>query len=55
MTCEVTRKRGKHHKPGDGATALKEKKKEGTVTLVYAARDAEHNGELVLKVLLQGH
>ncbi len=34
---------------------LKQKGKEGTVTLVYAARDEEHNGALVLKRLLQGH
>lgn len=34
---------------------LKEKGKEGTVTLVYAARDAEHNGALALKQFLEGH
>jgi uncharacterized protein YeaO (DUF488 family) len=34
---------------------LKQKGKEGTVTLVYAARDEDHNGALVLKRLLQGH
>lgn len=28
--------------------------KEGTVTLVYAARDEEHNSALVLKKLLEG-
>jgi uncharacterized protein YeaO (DUF488 family) len=33
---------------------LKQKAKEGTVTLVYAARDEEHNGALVLKRFLQG-
>ena len=33
---------------------LKQKAKEGTVTLVYAARDEEHNGALVLKRLLEG-
>jgi uncharacterized protein YeaO (DUF488 family) len=31
---------------------LKQKAKEGTVTLVYAARDAEHNSALVLKQFL---
>jgi uncharacterized protein YeaO (DUF488 family) len=34
---------------------LKQKGKEGTVTLVYAARDEEHNGALVLKRHVQGH
>ena len=34
---------------------LKEKAKQGTVTLVYAARDEEHNGALILKRILQGH
>jgi uncharacterized protein YeaO (DUF488 family) len=34
---------------------LKQKVKEGTVTLVYAARDEEHNGALVLQRFLQGH
>ena len=39
----------------DTIRLLKQKAKEGTVTLVYAARDEEHNGALVLKRLLQGH
>jgi uncharacterized protein YeaO (DUF488 family) len=39
----------------DAVQLLKQKGKEGTVTLVYAARDEEHNGALVLKRLLQGH
>ena len=34
---------------------LKQKTKEGTVTLVYAARDEEHNGALALKRFLEGH
>jgi uncharacterized protein YeaO (DUF488 family) len=34
---------------------LKQKAAEGAVTLVYAARDEEHNGALVLKRFLQGH
>lgn len=34
---------------------LKEKGKQGIVTLVYAARDEEHNGALVLKRFLEGH
>jgi uncharacterized protein YeaO (DUF488 family) len=34
---------------------LKQKGKQGTVTLVYAARDEEHNGALVLKRFLEGH
>jgi uncharacterized protein YeaO (DUF488 family) len=32
---------------------LKRKAKEGTITLIYAARDEEHNGALVLKQFLQ--
>lgn len=34
---------------------LKQKGKQGTVTLVYAARDKEHNGALALKRYLGGH
>src|SRR5438094_9400870 len=37
----------------DAVGVLKQKAKEGTVTLVYAARDEEHNGALVLKRVLQ--
>ncbi len=33
---------------------LKRTGREGTVTLVYAARDEEHNGALALKRFLQG-
>jgi len=39
----------------DAIRLLKQKMKEGTVTLVYAARDEEHNGALALKRHLQGH
>jgi uncharacterized protein YeaO (DUF488 family) len=39
----------------DAVRLLKQKGKKGTVTLVYAARDEEHNGALALKRLLQGH
>ncbi len=34
---------------------LKEKGKQGTVTLVYAARDELHNGALALKRFLEDH
>jgi len=34
---------------------LKQKSRQGTVTLVYAARDVEHNGALALKRFLEGH
>ena len=34
---------------------LKRKGRQGTVTLVYAARDEEHNGALALKHFLEGH
>ena len=37
----------------DAVQLLKEKSKEGTVTLVDAAHDEEHNGALVLKQLLE--
>jgi uncharacterized protein YeaO (DUF488 family) len=33
--------------------SLKQEAKAGTVTLVYAARDEEHNGALALKRMLQ--
>ena len=39
----------------DAVRLLKQKAKEGTVTLVYAARDEEHNGALVLQRFLRGH
>ena len=32
---------------------LKRKAKEGTITLIYAARDEDHNGALVLQQFLQ--
>lgn len=38
----------------DAVRLLKQKAKEGAVTLVYAARDEEHNGALVLKRVLDG-
>jgi hypothetical protein len=38
----------------DAVQLLKQKWKEGTVTLLYAARDEAHNEALVLKGLLQG-
>jgi uncharacterized protein YeaO (DUF488 family) len=38
----------------DTIRLLRQKGKEGTLTLVYAARDKEHNGALVLKRFLQG-
>lgn len=33
---------------------LKQKSREGTITLVYAARDEKHNGAVVLKTFLEG-
>ena len=39
----------------DAIRLLKQKVKEGMVTLVYAARDEEHNGALARKRYLQGH
>jgi uncharacterized protein YeaO (DUF488 family) len=39
----------------DAVHLLQEKSKKGTVTLVFAARDEEHNGAVVLKKFMQGH
>ena len=39
----------------DAVQLLRQNGKEGTVTLVYAARDEDHNGALALKRFLQGH
>jgi uncharacterized protein YeaO (DUF488 family) len=38
----------------EAVQTLKQKGKQGTVTLVYAARDEEHNGALALKRFLDG-
>jgi uncharacterized protein YeaO (DUF488 family) len=38
----------------DAVELLREKVKRGTITLVYAARDEEHNGALALKRFLDG-
>lgn len=40
------------HNP-DPFTLLKQKAREGTITLIYGARDTEHNEALVLKQLLE--
>lgn len=37
----------------DSVELLKDKAKEGTVTLLYAAHDTEHNGALALKRILE--
>jgi uncharacterized protein YeaO (DUF488 family) len=39
----------------DAVELLKQKSEEHTVTLVYGARDEEHNEALVLKSVLEGH
>jgi uncharacterized protein YeaO (DUF488 family) len=39
----------------DDIRLLHEKGQHGTVTLVYAARDEEHNGALALKRFLEDH
>jgi uncharacterized protein YeaO (DUF488 family) len=39
----------------DVLTVLRRESKAHTVTLVYAARDEEHNEALVLKKVLEGH
>ena len=38
----------------DALKLLKQKSKEHTVTLVYGARDEEHNEALVLKAIIEG-
>jgi uncharacterized protein YeaO (DUF488 family) len=38
----------------EAISLLKQKSKQGTVTLVYAARDEEHNSALALKAFLEG-
>jgi uncharacterized protein YeaO (DUF488 family) len=45
------RKELEHNK--ESVDALRQEEKDGPVTLVYAARDEEHNGALVLKEFLQ--
>ena len=42
-------------KQEDAVQLLKQKAKQGSVTLVYAARDEAHNGALALKRFLEGH
>jgi uncharacterized protein YeaO (DUF488 family) len=37
----------------DAINLLKQKSKEGTITLVYAARDEKHNSAVALKELLE--
>jgi uncharacterized protein YeaO (DUF488 family) len=39
----------------DAVDLLKQKSKKGTITLVYAARDDEHNGAVALKRYLERH
>ena len=39
----------------DTLKMLRDKSQEGTVTLVYATRDEQHNGALVLKQVLERH
>ena len=42
------------HEQEEAVRLLEEKGRQGTVTLVYAARDEEHNGALALKRFLEG-
>lgn len=39
---------------GDLIELLKEKTKKGVVTFIYAARDQDHNGAIVLKEFVEG-
>ena len=49
--CARYRVELKHH--ADQLEMIKSKAKEGTVTLLYGARDQEHNEAVVLKKLLE--
>jgi uncharacterized protein YeaO (DUF488 family) len=49
-----TRYRKELRQNNEAIELLKEKSKEHTVTLVYGARDEEHNEALVLKKILEG-
>ena len=49
-----TRYRKELREKKDALKLLKQKSKEQTVTLVYGARDEEHNEALVLKKILEG-
>jgi uncharacterized protein YeaO (DUF488 family) len=42
------------HEQEEAVRLLEEKGRQGTVTLVYAARDEEHNAALALKRFLEG-
>src|SRR5215213_4290313 len=42
------------HRQPDATAALREKVQQGTVTLLYAARDPDHNNAVALKSLLEG-
>ena len=54
---EEFRERYQHElrEKSEAVQLLRQKANEGTVTLVYAARDEEHNGALVLARFLQNH
>jgi uncharacterized protein YeaO (DUF488 family) len=47
------RYRAELRQKADGLELLRRKSREGTLTLIYAARDEEHNGALVLKDVLE--
>lgn len=49
-----TRYRKELREKKDALKLLRQKSKEQTVTLVYGARDEEHNEALVLKKILEG-
>ncbi len=50
-----TRYRAELRQKNDEVEELRRKCRDGTVTFVYAARDEEHNGALVLKDYLENH
>ena len=50
-----TRYRAELRQKNDEVEELRQKCRDGTVTLVYAARDEQHNSALVLKDSLEHH
>lgn len=48
------RYRGELRRNGESIAALRRRSVKGTVTLLYAARDSEHNNAVVLKEMISG-
>lgn len=50
----LERESPKREKGGDALALLREKSRQGSLTLVYGARDREHNNAVALKEYLEG-